>query len=154
MSKTLSFSKIKLFLSWSICFALNVLMWFILGEQKKFVSSTLVQNQSHCCHEETWLWLRYLLISIIKINFCRSFLEVSPRTWWYVCVNVIARDCLSYPSAGAILLFLLLSSTSEGLFLSEMFSPLTLVWEGPWILKKWQARFFILCNLLLHTSLT
>lgn len=121
---------------------------------KKFVSSTLVQNQSHCCHEETWLWLWYLLISIIKIHFCRSFLEVSPRTWWYVCVNVIARDCLSYPSAGAILLFLLLSSTSEGLFLSEMFSPLTLVWEGPWILKKWQARFFILCNLLLHTSLT
>lgn len=121
---------------------------------KKFVSSTLVQNQSHCCREETLLWLWYILISIIKINFCRSFLEVSPPTWWYVCVNVIARDCLSYPSAGAILLFLLLSSTSEGLFLSEMFSPLTLVWGGPWILKKWQARFFILCNLLLHTSLT
>lgn len=105
-----------------------------------------------------WMFVQYdcvFYLSIEALLYCLSIWLIGLLVLSFNAKNLVAivQYHLSfYHSTGVILLFLLLSSNSDGPFLFELCS-LVLVWGGLPTLKKSQARFFIVFSFLSHTTL-
>lgn len=144
---------------WILLIRLSVISFkkavFLLFDCSSNKISSILQKEDFFV---IWMFVQYdcvFYLSIEALLYCLSIWPIGLLVLSFNAKNLVAivQYHLSfYHSTGVILLFLLLSSNSDGPFLFELCS-LVLVWGGLPTLKKSQARFFIVFSFLSHTTL-